>query len=62
MTVIHSGLMEKSSKQLYTVTEVAKMKGTSRQNIHAKMRTRDVKFERLGKLIVIPKTELFKFD
>ena len=54
--------MSMTDKEIYSVSEVAKLKGKSRQTIHQLIRTREVKVERVGKIMVIHKNELHKFD
>jgi len=46
----------------YTIAEIVKKKGSSKQNINELIRTRQVKTIKKGNVLLVHKSELHKFD
>ena len=53
--------MDQKVKEFYSVTEIAKRIGKSRQRVLQIIKEKDVKKERHANTFAIPKSELYKF-
>jgi predicted DNA-binding protein YlxM (UPF0122 family) len=55
-------MKQSDHKEWYSATEIAKIKGMTRSNVHLIIKKKEVKTMKIGNSLGIPHSELYKFD